>query len=71
MIISNVNYPLETVNTAGVFVTIFLITSIIISLLLTYTRYWNKYNSNIIDTCSYPMLVIFIEIVIFKIILII
>lgn len=70
MIISNANYPLDVINVGGEFVTIFLIISLIVALLLADSKYWNRYNSNIIDSCSYPMLVIFIEIVIFKIVLI-
>ena len=69
MIISNTNYPLDIINIGGEFITALLIISLIISLLLIHTKYWNRYNSNIIETCSYAMLVTFIEILIFKIIL--
>lgn len=70
MIISNANYSLDIVNIGGEFATVLLIISLIISLLLAYTKYWNRYNSNIINICYYPTLIIFIEIVIFKIMLI-
>ena len=39
------------------------------SFLISNTRYWNKYVSNIIETCSNPLLITFIVIVIFKIML--
>lgn len=71
MIISNTNYSLDIINIGGEFTTVLLIISLIISVLLAYTKYWNRYNSNIIDMCSHPMLIIFIETVIFKIMLII
>ncbi len=71
MIISNINYSIDILNIGEGFGTILLISSLIITLLLGYTKYWDKYNSNIINMCYYPMLIIFIEIVIFKIIMII
>lgn len=66
MIISNTNYPLDIINMGGKFMVVLLIISFIISLLLIDTKYWNRYNTNIIETCSYTMLIIFVVIVIFK-----
>ena len=71
MIISNTNYPLDIVNIGGELMTIFLIISLIISLLLTNTKYWNRHVSDIFDMCSNPLLLTFMLIVIFRIILII
>lgn len=71
MIISNINYALDITNIGGIFMTVFLIVFLVMSLFLAYTKYWNKYNSNTIDICSYPMVIIFIEIVIFKIMIIV
>lgn len=71
MIIPSEVYPSNVVNIGGEFVAIFLIVATIVSLLLAYTKHWNTYNSNTIDTCLYPMLVIFIGTVIFKAVLVI
>lgn len=71
MIISNTNYPIEIINIGGELMTIFLIISIVISLLLIDTKYWNKYISGMLDTCSNPLLLIFAIIVIFRIMLVI
>lgn len=55
----------------GEFATVFLIISLSISLLISGTKYWNKYNSNVIGTCTNPILVVFAGIAISNIILII
>lgn len=66
-IISNSVYPPEVINVGGEFVTVFLIISIISTLLLIDTKYWNKYISNMFDASSNFLLLIFIVIVIFKV----
>lgn len=66
MIIPNEVYSQNVANVEGEFVAIFLVVTIVASLLLAYTRYWNKYNSDTIDACLYPMLVTFIVTMIFK-----
>lgn len=70
-IISNSIYPPEIINIGGGFMTIFLIIVLIISWLLVDSIYRNEYILDILDTCSNPLLLIFIAIVIFKVILII
>lgn len=69
MIIPSEVYSSNIVNIEGEFVAIFLIVATIVSVLLSYTRYWNKYNSAAIDACLYPMLIIFAATVIFKAVL--
>jgi ribosomal protein L40E len=50
----------------GDLATIFLIILLSISLLLSGTKYWNKYVSDTIGTCSNPMLLTFVSMVIYK-----
>lgn len=69
MIIINGTYPSSVANIEGEFVAVFLIVTIVVSLLLSYTKHWNDYNSDVIDTCLYPALVTFAGIVIFKVML--
>ena len=71
MIIPSADYSPNIANMGGEFVAIFLVVATIISLLLAYTKHWNTYNSDTIDACLYPMLVMFAGIVIFKAALII
>lgn len=54
-------------NTSGQFTTICLIISIVITLLLSGTKYWNKYASDITDMSSSSLLSLFIIIVVYKI----
>ena len=67
-IISNSVYSPEIINVGGEFMVIFLIITLIISLLLVDTKYWNRC---IFDLSSNPLLLTFIAIVIFKIMIII
>lgn len=69
MIISNVNYPINVIIIGGEFMTVLLIISLFISVLTSYTKYWDKYRSRILDACIYPLILILIEIVIFKMVL--
>ncbi len=71
MIIPSGVYSSNIVYIEGGFVAIFLIVAIVASLLLPYTKYWNTYNSNTIDTCLYPTLITFVGIVIFKFMIVI
>lgn len=70
-IISNVQFSSDIIYDGGKLMTVFLIIVLIISLLLTDTKYWDKYISNMLDISSNPLLLIFVVIVIFKIMLII
>ena len=63
------NIPLDVITAGGEFVSVFLIVILLISLLLSDTKYWNKYISDMVGTCSNPLLIVFVGIVIFKIIL--
>lgn len=69
--VSNVQIPSEIISTNGEIVAIFLVIIISMSFLLSDTKYWNGYVSNILNTFSKPLLLVFIAIVIFKVILII
>jgi len=70
-IITNAIFSPDIIEIGGRYMTVFLIIVLIASLLTTDTKYWNRYVSNIFDTSSNPLLLIFGAIVIFKIILII
>ena len=61
------NITPEIINISGEFTTVFLIIAISISLLLAESKYWNRYISDVLDIYSYSILVVFIEIVIFNI----
>jgi hypothetical protein len=60
----------DVTNVIGEFVSIFLIIILSISLLVSDTKYWNKYVSNSINIYSIPLLLTFVTIVIHKIMLI-
>ena len=66
-IISNSIYPPDITNIGGEYVSIFLIIILSISLLASDTKYWSEYISNILKTCSNPLLLAFIAMVVFKI----
>lgn len=57
----------EMVYISGKVTTIFLIISITVTLLLSETKYWNKYASDTLDMSSNSLLPVFIVIVIYKI----
>ena len=59
---------LEGTYISGKFTTIYLIISIIITLLLSYTKYWNKYTSDTLDMSSNSLLSIFVIIAVYKMI---
>lgn len=60
-------YSVEVITIGGEFTTIFLIIYLVIALLFIDTKYWNKLVANTIDTCSGPLLLVLISIVISKI----
>lgn len=70
-VISNSVYPSDVINIGGEYMAIFLIILLSVSLLVSDTKYWNEYISNILKICSNPLLLVFVTIVIFKIILVI
>ena len=60
--------PLEVIDIGGKFTTVSLIVSMVITLLLSETKYWNKYISDTLDMNSHTLLSVFIIMVISKII---
>lgn len=60
--------PLEVIDIGGKFTTVSLIISMVITLLLSETKYWNKYISDTLDMNSHTLLSVFIVMVISKII---
>lgn len=60
--------PLEVIYISGKFTTVCLIISMVITLLLSYTKYWNKYISDTLDMNSHTLLFVFIIMAISKII---
>lgn len=56
-------YSAEIITLGGELVTIFLVISISISLLVSGSKYWNKYNSNTMDMFIEPVAIIFMMIV--------
>ncbi len=60
--------PLEVINISGKFTTVCLIISMVITLLLSETKYWNKYVSDTLDMNSNSLLFVFMIMTISKII---
>ncbi len=60
--------PLEVIDISGKFTTVCLIVSMVITLLLSDTKYWNKYISDTLDMNSHTLLSAFIVMAISKII---
>jgi len=71
-IISNTqtSFPVEIISQGGAFATVSLILSLSIALLISDSKYWNKWASSSLDVCSNPLLVCFAAIVAFKIMMI-
>lgn len=68
-VIANIaSFPSEIIYIGGGLTTAFLIVSLLISLLLLDSIYWNKYVSDTFEICYYPLLLVFTMISIFKII---
>lgn len=63
--------PVELLSIGGELSTLFLIISLLISVFLSDTKYWNKYNSNTLDICSDTLLIVFMTIVTSKFVTII
>ena len=64
------SFPVEIITQGGAIATVSLIFSLSIALLISDSKYWGKWASSTLDTCSGPLLLTFAAIVIFKIILI-
>jgi hypothetical protein len=56
----------EIISVGEKFATIFLAISLLISVFLSDTKYWNKYTSDTLDICSDSMLIVFVMTVINK-----
>jgi len=71
-VIANItSFPSEVIYIGGGLMTVFLTIYLLISLLLSDTKYWDKYVSGTLDICHNPLLLTFTAILIFRIILII
>ena len=71
IVASTQNFSANIISMSGEFISIFLIIILSVSLLISDTKYWNGYISNILKTWSNPLLVTFVAIVIYKIMLVI
>ena len=71
--VSNVQtpYPMEVISQGGEIAIISLTISLSIALLISDSKYWNRWASSSLDSCSIALLVTFVFIVVFKVILII
>ncbi len=71
-IISNTqtSFPVEMISQSGALATVSLILSLSIALLISDSKYWNKWASSSLDVCSNSLLVSFAAIVVFKIMMI-
>lgn len=71
--VSNVQtpYPMEVISQGGEIAIISLTISLSIALLISDSKYWNRWASSSLDASSIALLLTFVIIVIFKIILII
>ena len=70
-VISNTQtiFPAGITFYGGALATISLIVSIILALLVSDSKYWNKWSAGTLDICTYSLLLTFAATVIFKIIL--
>ena len=71
--VSNVQtpYPMELISQGGEIAIISLTISLSIALLISDSKYWNRWASSSLDSCSIALLVTFGFIVFFKVIMII
>ncbi len=67
--ISNIqrSFPSEVFLGSGELVVILLIISIFIALLISDSEYWNMWASSTLDAITYPLLITFLAIIIYKI----
>ena len=64
------SFPVEMISQSGAFATVSLIISLGIALLISDSKYWNRWASSSLDVSSNPLLILFAAIVAFKIMLI-
>jgi hypothetical protein len=64
------SFPVEMISQGGAFATVSLILSLGIALLISDSKYWNRWASSSLDVSSTSLLVLFAAIVAFKIMLI-
>jgi hypothetical protein len=64
------SFPVEVISQSGAFATVSLILSLSIALLISDSKYWNRWASSSLDVSSNSLLVLFAAIVAFKIMLI-
>ncbi len=68
---TQISFPIEVISQGGAAATISLIVSLSLALLISDSKYWNKWASTTLEACSNPLLITFAAIVAFKIMLII
>ncbi len=70
--ISNVqtSLPSEAISQTELLVTLSLVVSLSIALLVSDSKYWNRWASSTLGACSNPLLITFAGIVVYKVILI-
>ena len=63
-------FPMEVITQTGALATASLIISLFIALLISDSKYWNKWTSSTLEGSSYPLLITFVFIVVYKAMLI-
>lgn len=63
-------FPEEIISQGGALATISLIISLIITLLISDSKYWSRWASSSLDACYIPLLLTFAAIVVYKTMLI-
>ncbi|HEY9246707.1 MAG TPA: hypothetical protein VIO11_07680 [Candidatus Methanoperedens sp.] len=64
------SFPNEIIIQGGAIATVSLLISLSIALMISDSKYWNKWASSTLDICSNSLLITFVVIVAFKIMLI-
>jgi uncharacterized membrane-anchored protein len=71
--ISNVQtiFPVDAITQGGIIATISLVVSLSIALLVSDSRFWNRWASSTLNICTSSLLVTFASIVVLKIMMIV
>lgn len=62
--------PIEVISQGGVIATVSLVVSLAIGLLISDSRYWNRWASSTLNICTISLLITFAAIVLLKVIMI-
>lgn len=65
------SYPIDVILQGGALATVSLIISLSIALLISDSKYWDRWAESTLDACANPLLITFAAIVAYKIMLII